>query len=146
MLKIIEGAERSKKITSFIYDKTGFLIQKIKPDGVSLFFTYDGFGNIITIQSSDSSINYALKYDAKSNLIEAYHKSKRLFIRSYDENDKLEIEELKTCTTKTKHDGLGRLQRLVLPNQTFVNYVYKGIHLFSSQRFDAQNNRRCRKI
>jgi RHS repeat-associated protein len=129
------------KTIKFIYDKNKRLIQKEKPDGISLIYTYDFLGRIDTLKSSDDTIFYQYCYDLHDNAIKIID-----FVNStdqklmYDVYDRLLHEEISPgVTLQYEYDKLDRLIKMTLPDHSYVTYHYNPIYLDKIQRYSTSN-------
>lgn len=114
--------------THYIYNELSQLAETIKPDGVSLYRTYDAMGRLASLSSSDDTIKYTYTYDASDRLLE----SKDLLTgaattRRYDLNGRLAEETLTNgYTLRFAYDQAGRPMKFLLPDGSAVAYSYKG--------------------
>jgi YD repeat-containing protein len=127
------------KTTAYTHDHMGRLIQKIKPDGVSLQYAYDELGRLKTLVSTDGSISYAYHYDLHNNPIEIQDLIHKTIQRcTYDELDRLIVEQISAgISLHYTYDALDRLIQFTLTDGSFILYTYDPFHLRHVQRFDA---------
>ncbi len=136
--EMIEGYGSSKqRKTVFRYDHLGNHVELIKPDGVSLYFKYDG-DEIVQLTSSDLTIHYVYIYDG-SRLVEALDRNTGLSTkRSYNSLGQITTEiQSNRLKTEKIYDSQGNLIRLMLPDGSAIQYSYTNGKLQSVQRLDA---------
>jgi YD repeat-containing protein len=127
------------KITRFQYDAMGRLQHKQKPDGVFLHHVYDALGRLQALASSDHTVAYSYTYDLHDHLIQVYdHVHAITQKRTYDAWDHLLTEELgPDVIIHYEYDILDRLIRMVLPDDSSVQYIYDAFHLKKINRCNA---------
>lgn len=128
----------SGKKTSYVYNQMGRLIQKQKPDGISLHYTYDALSRLKEMISTDGSVHYIYSYDLHDNLTHIHdlvHQTAQT--RYYDLFDRLIQEDLSPgITIYYNYDRLDRLTQMVLPDGSSVVYHYDILNLKKVERFD----------
>ncbi len=139
-LSIMEqGGDESPKVTRFEYDTAGRLRTTIKPDGTVLAHSYDAFGRLIEMASSDQTVAYQYSYDANGNVVRvADLRNSTTTLRSYDAWNRLLTEKLANChSLQFSYDGLGRPTRITLPDSSSIRYTYDSANLVTISRYDA---------
>lgn len=134
-----QGGDGSYKTTRFEYDSWGRLKTITKPDGVLLQHSYDLFGRLIQLTSSDQTVGYTYSYDANGDIIEVVDQlTNAKTTRSYDAWKHLLKEKLANdLVLEYTYDNLGRLVRTILPDRSSIRYCYNAIDLIAVQRHDA---------
>ncbi len=59
------------RTTEYSYDRDGRIARKVKPDGTSLFYSYDALGNLTKLCSSDELLSHSFKYNRLGYLVHA---------------------------------------------------------------------------
>ena len=141
---LLEIETQEDKTTHHLYDDMGRLIQKKKPDGVSLYYTYDALDRMQTLNSSDRTISYSYTYDLHDNIIVVNdHVHNRILHRSFDNWSRLEREEFAPeIVLQYAYDAQDRITSMILPNGSTVTYTYDPFHLRKIQRH-AQQTYEC---
>ena len=122
---LIEETEMpAKRRIAYHYDSMKRMIEKKKPNGVSLITTYDALGRKKTFSSTDGSVSYEYTYDLHDNIIEIKDLVNHCVQeRKFDKFDRLEREEFSSgITIHYNYDKLDRLLKMTLPDGTFVLY------------------------
>jgi RHS repeat-associated protein len=95
-------------MTSYTYDSRERLLTKTTPEG-TLTYTYDGFGNQATVQSSTANgVSVSYGYDALNRLTN--------------------VVDRFTNSTSYNFDAVGNLQTVKLPNNVTNNYSYDSLN------------------
>lgn len=120
--------EPDGKMTRFIYNSYGELIQKELPDGSSIDFTYDGWGRLSSEKGADYSYTYA--YDLADRLLSSTDSEGQKTELQYDPLGNL-ISEKQASGYEVRYtcDRLGRKERLILPDGSSVDYHYNPLFL-----------------
>ncbi len=129
---IIESAGTpEQKITHFTYNSFAQKVQTLKPDGCSLFYTYDPLQRVQSLTSSDQSLSYRYAYNRRHQLTQVEDcKAQTVQTCRYDENGQLIEERFNHgLSTGYRYDHMGRLTALSLPDQSTVEYKYDAFHL-----------------
>jgi RHS repeat-associated protein len=145
--EIIEAKDTSdQKITRLNYNKEGLLDKKITPANIEICYEYDSAGLIKRVYSSGSDevtpIDYFYHY-TKSGLVHLVENqiTHRFTKKNYDSYGHLVSETLengaKTCY---EYDLIGRIQKIILPDSSYLNYAYDGPYVKSVYRYDQMNN------
>jgi RHS repeat-associated protein len=131
-----------QKQTTIIYNSFGQKEKLIKNDGNILSHTYDALGRLKSHQSSDGKINYSYEYDLNSNPIRVEdHINGTATVRKYDGNDFMYYEELgNNLIMRYSYDYIGRINEIILPDNTKIAYEYKGSQLKAINRLDSTDN------
>jgi RHS repeat-associated protein len=127
------------KVTSFEYDEAGRLVCIVKPDGVKIEHIYDELDRVITMRSSDGSVNYRYSYDGELVCQVDDLVSNSSVIRRYDDAENMTQEMIGSANTLFKYDSLNRLVEIICPDQGKIRYKYQGAHLESVTRLDKSN-------
>ncbi len=129
---IIESAGTpEQKITHFTYNSFAQKVQTLKPDGCSLFYTYDPLQRVQSLTSSDQSLSYRYAYNRRHQLTQVEDcKAQTVQACRYDENGQLIEERFNHgLSMDYRYDRMGRLTALSLPDQSTVEYKYDAFHL-----------------
>ena len=115
----------SEKTYQITYNKEGLRSSFKKPSGITLFYEYDENENLSSVRSSDETIYLTYQYDASGKLLEAEdRKQKLLLTRKYDAEGQLIEEATGNFKIQKQYDLLGRLTKLILPDNSSIDYVY----------------------
>ncbi len=139
VLSIREGSSLQCKTTCFWYDLQGRLTEMVKPDGTSLYCSYNDHGQLTFFGASDHSFAYQYRYDGLQRL-SAIHDlcHNREQTRGYNAFHELTEEQqgpgIKICNA---FDLAGRRTQVTLSDATSINYHYQGPLLASVERLDA---------
>lgn len=127
------------KSTRYVYDSMGRLIQRQKPDGIILYYTYDSLGRVKTLCSSDKTIHYSYLYDLNDNVIETHDFVRNLVQkRHHDLLGRLCEEELvPEVVMGYQYDLFDRPIKITFPDSTYIQYTYAPCHLTRVERFDS---------
>ena len=114
--------------TSYTYDSRDRVLTKTTPEG-ALTYTYDGFGNQATVQSSTASgVSVTYGYDALNRLTNAVDRFGNSTIYGFDAVGNLQAAQLPNSVTNTyAYDSLNRLTNLVAKstNGSVASFAYK---------------------
>ncbi len=125
VVRLIEAASTTEeRTTTFEYDPAGRIICCLKPSGKTLHYAYDAMGRLADFQGQD--FHYRYSYDRNDNPLvieDLMHRTSTM--RRYDSNDRLINETLGNgLTIAYQYDRLGRITRITLPDNSFVDYFY----------------------
>jgi RHS repeat-associated protein len=114
--------------TSYTYDSRDRVLTKTTPEG-TLTYTYDGFGNQSTVQSSTASgVSVTYGYDALNRLTNVVDRFTNSTIYGFDAVGNLQTAQLPNNVTNIyTYDSLNRLTNLVAKstNGTVASFAYK---------------------
>ncbi|MCF7852745.1 MAG: hypothetical protein K9M07_05855 [Simkaniaceae bacterium] len=113
------------------------LIKKItKMNGVELNYSYNSSRQLERLTSSKGDIDYHYAYDPKGRVIKILDRIQNTEHHiSYDHMDHVIEEHLPNgLTVRSKFDEVGRRKRLILPDQSYIDYTYRGFELHSILR------------
>ncbi|WP_166157994.1 RHS repeat-associated core domain-containing protein [Neochlamydia sp. AcF84] len=125
-----------QKQTKYVYNAYRQKEKVIKPDGIELHYAYDWLGRLTSFSSTDHSLHYHYTYDANSNVVgvEDKHTGKST-TRIFDNNKRLVQETLSHgLTQKYSYDNLDRIQEIILPDDSSIQYSYKSLYLHQISR------------
>lgn len=136
--KLLEEGGGLSKTTEIIYDQAGRIIQKTKPDGISIHYLYDEEGLVKQIFATDHSFNYRYDYDEQQRICSVRDlKFGTMLRRKYNAFQELVSEEqspdIKICY---EYDPSGRQAAIILPEGSKICYRYQGSLLSSVERVD----------
>ncbi|MDP1834319.1 MAG: RHS repeat-associated core domain-containing protein [Chlamydiales bacterium] len=147
MNRVVYICEQNSKNTYYTYAK-GLLATKVKPDGVTLHYSYNDYGKLQQLSSSDGSIAYRYAYDDNDNLISAMDLiNNREIIRQYHDNH-LSLEILANGHRVDYSYINGRLDKVHFQDKKAVQYKYDGVNLSHVSRLDSsgkQSYQHCYK-
>jgi RHS repeat-associated protein len=125
--------EQNKKTTNYVY-YAGRLSKIINPDGVILHHVYDELGRLLTLHSSDGSIEYNYTYDLNDNLLIAEDSiNQTITKRSYDAYNRLISETQATgLEINYTYDTQDRLKAVEFNNRK-IRYTYGPTALISAE-------------
>lgn len=130
-----------QKITKYEFNNFGEREIIIKPDGVILRHTYDEFGRLLSLKSSEGSISYTYHYhiNGKPESI-VNNVNGNLFTTKleYDQYQNLTREVLENgVSIKYEYDGLGRAIKIILPEHDEIHYEYDCVNLSKVTRLNS---------
>lgn len=124
-----------QKITRFEYDSYGQNNKIIKPDGVHLTSTYDEFGRLKTLTSSDQTIAYTYDYNNNHQVLKAQDQFSTTH-RYYDTSGRLSTEILGNGLKMSYgYDEGNRITKVILPDASSIDYIYDAYYLKQVQRY-----------
>ena len=128
------------RVTRTLYNGVGEKEAIVYQDGTILKYEYDAVGRLVRYWSSDDSISYTYRYDAAGNVLEIRDEIHRTStLRSYDSQGHVCSEQLAHQNeVRFDYDGLGRMTRYSLPDESSVTYEYDTVHLTKVSRVSAQ--------
>ncbi|MDN3505776.1 MAG: hypothetical protein P0S96_00925 [Simkaniaceae bacterium] len=138
----IEEIEEGKKCTTNSYDAKGRLTKKTLPSGVVLRHKYDGLDRLISLKSSDRTVDFSYTYDqgplpvlAKDNI------QNRSWERTYNIFGELTSEIAPNgMTIHWEYDNQGRCTKYTLPDRSTIEYNYDALHMKTVSRYSARDN------
>lgn len=139
---IIEAVDTpEQKTTKFLYS-LGQKIVTIKPDGISLHYSYDSLGRLKTFDSSDKTISYSYHYNKLDQVIKVVDEiNKHTTNRTYDSLSQLIQEDLANgLSISYAYDRSGRIKEVHLPDQTSIQYYHDAAHLKEIHRIIDKNS------
>jgi RHS repeat-associated protein len=145
MGRVVREVEAGEKRTQYKYDLSGRLKCKTIPSGMELYYTYDGLGRLLSLKSSDKTIDYQYTYGSGPEAIEMQDLSlpQRAIKRTYNEFGELVKEVQPTLGELSwSYDLIGRPISFILPDKSSVQYLYNGSHMSAVQRKDPQGELR----
>jgi RHS repeat-associated protein len=119
------------KTTRHLYQPDGKLSQTTKPDGTSLFYTYDGLSNLVSLQSSDGTVRHQMAYNRLGHLVQSDDSR-----RTYDAKGRILTEAFPNgYSMENSFDGQGRRIACSIPAANCqIDYSYHGLDPQSVQR------------
>lgn len=141
MGNLVEEIESGVKRTSYAYDSKERLISKTLPNGVSLHYQYDDLDRKIEEKSSDTTVWYLYKYSS-TDLVEIKDRLLGGSIkRDYNRFGEL-ISEINFSGFKTSwyYNTFGKVERIILPDDSSIHYSYVGGHMSAIARYDKDDN------
>ena len=119
------------KTTRHLYQPDGKLSQTIKPDGTSLFYTYDGLSNLVSLHSSDGTVRHQMAYNRIGHLVQSDD-----IRRTYDAKGRILTETFpRGYSMENGYDSQGRRTLCSIPSANCrIEYSYHGLDPQSVQR------------
>lgn len=120
-----------KRVTRYTYTRRGHVSQKIKPDGVTIHYSYDGLGRLSQLRSSDHSVDYAFEYDGNGRLTSVCDlKTQRKTTRELDALGRLLTEHQENgLAMQNRYDSMGRRTNVLLPDHSSIRYLYDALNM-----------------
>lgn len=134
---ITEAAETPEQQQKQIfYNAFGEKCEVIKPDGVSIRYSYDLLGRLIQQSSSDGSIDYVYFYNNHGHLTKIEDRVSGLkTTRQYDTYGRMIKEkQANGLGVEFEYDSSDRLKKVILPDGSGIEYVYKTFRLSEVRR------------
>lgn len=121
------GQPEEKRVTH-IYNGYGQRESTIKPDGVSLQYSYDGLGRLLEEKADNQSVHYRYTYDIRSNPIFVENLlNQSITSRNYDEHNRITLEKLANgLELQIAYNPDGGLKKVTLPDLSSIDYSYNG--------------------
>ncbi len=131
------GTPKARR-TLYTYNKAGEKEFEFLADGVTLHYEYDSQGRLACYSSSDQTVHYRYTYDANNNVLAVVDEVQgTTTLRSYDCANRLTQEILGNgLKVRYQYDGIGRMTRMGLPDESGVTYTYNAAHLEEVSRID----------
>lgn len=129
-----------QKATQYTYNGYGQLETIVKPDGVTLYHTYDALGRLSTHRDSDGSFSYKYEYDLSNNPTQVTDLvNNTVTTKVYEpKNNRLSQEILGNgLSVSYNYDRLGRPTEVLLPDNSGIEYVYQSAHLKAVNRITS---------
>lgn len=139
--KIVEAASTPEaKATIYFYNDFGQRWCTRYSDNTKLFTFYDDKGRVANFQAEDGSLNYSYTYDASDKILEVEnHLTKKKTLRTYNSLGELVSETLESgLAVQYGYDGVGRVNKLMLPDNSSVGYGFRGHYLQTVTRFSPE--------
>lgn len=120
-----------ERVTHYSYTPDGQVDSKTLPSGLVLNYSYDAFGSLATLTSSDDSLSLSYQYDSLGRLRAAHDiRAQSTLDRTLDNFGNVLTERLPTGLTLTKsYDAFDRPLSLAWSQQSQVQYTYDPMHL-----------------
>ncbi len=135
----------SNEIPKFEYNSYGDLIAEYKSRSKDpIIYQYNAYGNVHAISYKEGSKEntHQLFYDESKNIIKIKLASFQILTYSYDENDfpltETIQDEFGAYQVSRSYDGEGKIQALILPDGSFIEYTYEGPFVKSAIRFSKE--------
>lgn len=131
------------RTTTYHYNSEGLLEKTIKPDNVALLFTYNCNGQVERLASSDHTIDYRYYYDDLGRVTEvANNVSHTHSQRVFDQSGQMVSETLANgLDLEYEYDFLGRLVKMILPDESGVSWNYNAAFLTEISRLSASGKK-----
>ncbi|MGL5264207.1 MAG: hypothetical protein ACRDAI_06520, partial [Candidatus Rhabdochlamydia sp.] len=135
-LKIITRG-KSERMIRFEYNSLGELVNRLESGFEGpISYQYDNYGNLEIVAYKEN--NFKLQYDYNKNLTSMRHDNFSLNY-VYDENDLPTSEtvedEFGSYQVNRIYNGEGKVQTLIFPNGSYVEYAYDGPLVKNISRF-----------
>ena len=120
-----------QKITHFSYNSCGQKAEMIKPNGVRLFYDYDELERLISLRSSNETVNYLYEYNLRDQVIRSIDRHLgQVTERVYNSLGQLTQETLgHGLSLQYAYDRTGRARLIMLPDKTGIEYIYHAADL-----------------
>ena len=137
--------ERSK-ITSWTYTLSGEKETVKKPDGTILTYTYDDWDHLKSVTGGE--IGYEYIYDPLGRLLNVSDINTSV-IRKYTPRGEIESEKIQDQVFLYEYDGLDRLTKITLPDNSTIHYthcpvglsgVFRSMYSHEYIKFDSFGN------
>lgn len=141
--RLVSLIEPLGKTTQYTYTANGLLKETLKPDGMMLHRDYDQSGNLITLASSDGTVQYLFAYNKIDQLCSSTDlNTQATTLLKLDPHGRVLTETLaNNLTIHNRYDLFGRRSELILPNTSTIAYSYDPAHLREVTRYDRLGNR-----
>ena len=140
-VKVLREAAGSyeEKVTRYFYDTVGRLARTIKPDGIELYYAYDGAGRRLNLFSSEGSLSYRYHYNKNDQPIKIENLANATSEKfEYDDLGILTREVLANgLEIKYESDLLGRTRKIIFPDKTAIEYDFNATDLKAVYRLDS---------
>lgn len=144
-----EGLGSELQKTEYSYSSTGNIASTNYGNEHHLH-SYDEFGNLTQIQKQVDKNNLetilSFDHDRMGNIIAAHSQERISTFRKYTAQNKLAIDitkdEYGQYRMSYEYDRLGRIKKVLLPDESSIEYIYNGIFLYSIER-KSKTNTRC---
>ncbi len=126
-----------QKVTRFTYTADGKEASIIQPNGITLYYSYDDLGQMISLSSSDHSVHYTFTYNQAGELIQETNAlTEATTLRSYHAAGHLLTETLANGLSLAKtYDSLGRTTSMTLHDHTKITYDFDAFHLKNISKY-----------
>lgn len=131
---------KEEKITFFDYNSYGQKKAVHRSDGVTIHYMYDDKGRLSRFYANDKTIDYLYAYDANDRILSIVDMiESRGIARLYDDIGNLSIERLDSdYYIEYKHDLLGRVSNITLPDRSQISYEYSPVALQKVERISSE--------
>lgn len=127
--------------THIRYNSYGQKEEVLKPNGLTLTYTYDVFGRLARFYGSDNSVDYSYTYDPMQRPV-AIKGLEGVTQRRYDDYNQVIEETLAHgLTLGYTYDALDRMTQVTLPDQSAIRYAYQGCFLSTIERLKQDGER-----
>ncbi|SCC90852.1 hypothetical protein SCG7109_AX_00010, partial [Chlamydiales bacterium SCGC AG-110-M15] len=136
---ITEGTGKDRRETHYTYDK-GLLQTIKKPNGILLHHTYDTLARLISLNSSDQTVETSYVYDILDRpiLVKTPDTCVEREFNSF--GDLLSESAIDGQKVRYTYDSFSRIVKLVFSDESSVRYDYDGMHLREVSRWDASGS------
>lgn len=133
------AADGTQTRTDYAYNSLGQLLAFSKGDSVTLWQSYNSFGQLSEQVSSDHTIHYRYTYNEQGNAIEiADLINNEVTKRSFDSNNQMIVEQLGNgLQLSYEYNERGKKNKLVLPDMSAIDYTYEDDNLKQVRRLAA---------
>lgn len=139
--KVIEHNQSPRQeVTTYYYNRYGQLETILKPDGTAIEQEFNAQAMLSRIHSSDLSIDYTLYYNQKGLIEKVLNNIDRSeHIREYNRERDLISETLENgAKISYEYDALGRKTKLLLPDESSIQYTYELTFLKKVARLNSE--------
>jgi RHS repeat-associated protein len=129
MGRVIKELIAGKRATYYTYDVRGNIQTKTLPSGLSLSYVHDSLNRILSLRTSDGSINYQYQYEdfednQRPNIVTDCNTGKRV-LRKYNLFGEVEEEITEAGKLVWEYDDFGRCIRFILPDSSSILYGHE---------------------
>jgi RHS repeat-associated protein len=139
---IVEGlGTPEEKVTQFLYNRLGQKKAVIHADKKEIRYKYDYKGRLEAFFANDNSLHYTYAYDNSDRIVSVINKlTGNQTTRRYDSFGELASETLENDVTLSySYDITGRLEQLILPDNSSISYDYSPVMLKTVRRLNSQH-------
>ncbi len=129
-----------QKITRKEYNALGKISRIYKADGIIVDNLYDPQGRLTDLCDSKGEVHYRYTYDSNDNIFSVLDlKNDRQTIREYDFDDRVICEIMDSGLKQSyEYDAIGRITKIILPDQSEIVYEYDAKNLLKISRGDYE--------
>ncbi len=141
LIELSEEGEGMTKTTLYHYNSQNQLEEVIKPDGRSLYYSYNQEGRISRFEAGDGSFCYRYHYDPSKRLVRVEDLCHQLIqtISRLNEEEWME-EQGPAMRLIYQQDACGRRVGMTLPDSSRVIYDYEGDQIVGIERLDKHQH------
>jgi RHS repeat-associated protein len=136
--------DSEEKIIQFTYDRYGALKTRLEPGSSSpISYEYNDAGKLTRIDFPEEDSAYELKHDNRGNLIKVDIHSNLTLSYEFNSNNQLIEETIEDAfgsySVACSYDGEGCINKVLLPDGSFIQYEYEGPFVKRASRISKEN-------